>query len=444
MALTKSIFGIYHPVHKAALLIGDLTSLALAFYIAYRIRLNYEPNFWSIEYIGLSLIVISCLFLGGAYTSRTVKQRPKLPLNTFFVVISSSLPSLLFIYVLGPDHFTELLGRGVFPFALLGFGIISVINRYVLNHLFHKGLETRNALLLSRFELSQRLSDTLKTSGSLIELTRSAQLCRSKFPAGGLSALVIAPDYSPNEKEQQALLDYRLAGVPIYSLSDFFESFLYLVPVQEINNDWFIRSQGFTMLHSSVALRIKRAIDIVGALSLLIVTIPITLLTAIITKVSSPGPVFFSQTRVGKKGEEFNIYKFRTMHVNAERSGAQWAGKNDGRITPFGGFFRKSRIDELPQCWNILRGEMSIIGPRPERPEFTSSLAKKIPYYDLRHVVKPGLTGWAQVSYPYGASVEDALRKLQYDLYYIKTYSLLLDLNIVLRTILITLRLGGR
>jgi len=198
------------------------------------------------------------------------------------------------------------------------------------------------------------------------------------------------------------------------------------------------------MLRSSVALRIKRAVDIVGALALITASFPIMLLSAIATKIVSPGPVLFSQTRVGTNGAHFTIYKFRTMHLHAEKSGAQWASKEDNRLIPLGSFFRKTRIDELPQCWNILKGEMSIVGPRPERPEFTETLTKDIPYYDLRHVVKPGLTGWAQVSYPYGASTEDALKKLQYDLYYIKNYSLLLDLNILLRTVLVTLRRSGR
>ena len=198
------------------------------------------------------------------------------------------------------------------------------------------------------------------------------------------------------------------------------------------------------MLHSSVALRVKRSVDILGAIALIIVSSPIMLTSMILTKVISRGPVLFRQTRVGMNGTNFTIFKVRTMHLHAEKSGAQWASKEDNRLIPLGGFFRKTRIDELPQCWNILKGDMSIIGPRPERPEFTSSLAKDIPYYDLRHVVKPGLTGWAQVSYPYGASTEDSLRKLQYDLYYIKNYSLILDLNILLRTVLVTLRRGGR
>ena len=167
-------------------------------------------------------------------------------------------------------------------------------------------------------------------------------------------------------------------------------------------------------------------------------------ITALVIKLSSRGPVFFSQTRVGFKGRAFTLYKFRTMHNNAEKQGAQWARDNDPRVLPIGHFLRKSRIDELPQCWNIFKGDMSIIGPRPERPEFTSELTNDIPYYDLRHIIKPGLTGWAQVNYPYGASTEDALRKLQYDLYYIKNYSLFLDLNIMLRTLITVFQRSGR
>jgi exopolysaccharide biosynthesis polyprenyl glycosylphosphotransferase len=444
MSLTKSIFGVYHPAHKVALLLGDLIALTAAFFVATKVRLNYHPDFWSIEYIGISIVTISCLFIGGAYTSLAIKRRPKLPLNTFFIVVASGLPSLLFIYILGPEHFTALLGRGVFPFAIVGFGILAVANRYVLNYLFHRPSSARTALLLGPTPLSDRLLHSLKNTDNQIKLTHTTNLCATSFPRGNLSALVITPDYTPDEEEQQTLLEYRLSGVPIYSLSGFFESFMFFVPVQEIDNDWFIHSQGFTMLHSSVVLRIKRCIDVVVAIALLAVTLPVTFITSLLVTLLSRGPVFFSQTRIGFRGQKFTIYKFRTMHIGAEKDGAQWAKDNDDRVIPFGNFLRKTRIDELPQCWNILKGEMSIIGPRPERPEFTSLLAKDIPYYDLRHVVKPGLTGWAQVSYPYGASTEDALRKLQYDLYYIKNYSLLLDLNILLRTVLVTLRRGGR
>ena len=199
------------------------------------------------------------------------------------------------------------------------------------------------------------------------------------------------------------------------------------------------------MLHSTVSTRLKRVLDITLASFLLIFTLPICLLTIIIIKLVSPrGPALFAQTRVGLNGKNFVLHKFRTMKPGSEENGAQWAKTNDDRIIFFGRFLRKTRIDELPQCWNILLGDMSLIGPRPERPEFTSNLALDIPYYDLRHVVKPGLTGWAQVCYPYGASTEDSLKKLQFDLYYIKNYSLMLDLNILLRTVFVTVRRQGR
>ena len=159
------------------------------------------------------------------------------------------------------------------------------------------------------------------------------------------------------------------------------------------------------------------------------------LLTALIVRLESPGPVIYKQDRVGLFEKEFTVYKFRSMRADAEKDGAVWASAKDNRVTFFGRFIRKVRIDELPQIWNILKGDMSFIGPRPERMAFVQKLKETIPYYSLRHTVKPGLTGWAQVCYPYGASEEDARRKLEYDLYYIKNMSILLDINIIFKTI---------
>jgi exopolysaccharide biosynthesis polyprenyl glycosylphosphotransferase len=442
--MKRSIFGIYHPAHKLVLLLSDLVMLALTFYVATKYRLDETPDYLSIEYIGLSVILIFSLFIGGAYTSTGIANRPKLPLSTFFIVLAAALPSLLFIYLLGPERFTALLGRGVFPFAIIGFGLTSMFSRLIVNRIFHDPAATRKVLLLGSIDTNGRIYQALSTSHLQLNVSHSRMLDPKLAGSNSYSAIVVCPDHKPDEIEQQTLINHRLAGIPIFSLSDFFESFLFLVPVQEIDNHWFIRAQGFTMLHSSVATRVKRGVDIVAAIFLLIVTMPIMAVTALVIKLSSRGPVLFSQTRVGFRGKPFTLYKFRTMRNNAEKQGAQWATNNDPRVLPIGHFLRKSRIDELPQCWNILKGDMSIIGPRPERPEFTSKLTNDIPYYDLRHIIKPGLTGWAQVNYPYGASTEDALRKLQYDLYYIKNYSLFLDLNITLRTLITVFQRGGR
>lgn len=184
---------------------------------------------------------------------------------------------------------------------------------------------------------------------------------------------------------------------------------------------------------------LKRLVDIALSLTLLIFTLPITLVAALAIKLDSPGPIFYKQQRIGRGGKPFTVIKFRSMRTDAERAGAQWAARNDDRITRVGRFLRASRIDEIPQAFTILRGAMSFVGPRPERPEFMAELTAAVPHYADRHLVKPGLTGWAQVNFPYGASIGATRQKLTYDLYYIRHYSLLLDLFIVLKTVKVAL-----
>jgi len=441
--MQKKLMGISHPAHKISLLLADVFSIALAFSIASSIRLGIIPNFFSLEYVTLSVIILISIFLGNGYTGKLLGSTPRLPLNTFFVVVSSAIPCTVFIYLMGPERFTDLFGRGIFPAAIIFIGIFALLNRVVLNRIFSERGGLKKILIIGNSETSDFVTEALSKKSVNLAVSQ-ADMVTSAVNKTKYNAIVISPDYKASNQEQKLLLTARLGGTPLFSISDFFESFLFLIPVNKVDNDWFIRSEGFTMLHSTVTLRLKRAADILISLTLLIVSIPIVALCTVGIKLSSKGPAIFSQIRVGHEGSVFKIYKLRTMRIDAEENGAQWASSDDKRIFRFGGFLRKSRIDELPQCWNILRGDMSIIGPRPERPEFTSSLAKDIPYYDLRHVVKPGLTGWAQVNYPYGASTEDSLRKLQYDLYYIKNYSLLLDLNILLRTVLVTIKRSGR
>ncbi|HEY8351792.1 MAG TPA: exopolysaccharide biosynthesis polyprenyl glycosylphosphotransferase, partial [Sphingomonadales bacterium] len=184
---------------------------------------------------------------------------------------------------------------------------------------------------------------------------------------------------------------------------------------------------------------LKRLFDVTTSLLLLLLTLPILIVTAIAIKVTSPGPVFYRQERVGQGGRTFMVLKFRSMRTDAERNGPQWAQANDDRVTPVGRLIRTARIDEIPQIFNVLKGDMSFVGPRPERPVFVEQLAKEIPFYLERHRVKPGITGWAQINYPYGASVEDARHKLQYDLYYIKNYSIFLDFLVLIQTLRVVL-----
>lgn len=235
-----------------------------------------------------------------------------------------------------------------------------------------------------------------------------------------------------SDEAAEKLLALANEGVQVFTPAAFLETYFYRIPPKYISADW-IFSIDFQRLHPFFH-PVKRSLDICLALSGLVLGAPLILLAAVAIYLESPGPIFYSQIRVGLFQRPFRIWKLRSMRVDSEQSGPQWAKAKDSRVTRIGRILRQSRIDELPQFWNILCGEMAFVGPRPERPEFTSLLAAEIPFYRQRHLVKPGLTGWAQICYPYGASSKDAWHKLSYDLYYIKNLSLTLDLQILVQT----------
>ena len=231
--------------------------------------------------------------------------------------------------------------------------------------------------------------------------------------------------------------------VTFRNLSSFYEDLTNRIPLGAINQIWFLEnlSEGSKKTYEEL----KRFADMSFAVVLGIIVLPFLPIIALAIKTTSTGQIFYRQERIGRNGKTFKIIKFRTMRVNAEKeTGAVWAQENDPRITGLGKFLRKTRIDELPQLWNIVRGEMSFVGPRAERPEFHDKLKAQIPFYEERYIIKPGLTGWAQINYRYGSSVSDAAEKLQYDLYYIKNRSLVLDLGVILKTINIALKQEGR
>lgn len=256
-----------------------------------------------------------------------------------------------------------------------------------------------------------------------------------------INQIVVCPDERRRDAEAafplQALLDCKLAGVNSSEVCSFYERELGKIDLASLHPSWMLFSDGFN--YSKRYNFIKRCYDLVIACGFIVVLWPFMVLTALAVKLESPGPILYHQLRVGLNGRNFRIYKFRSMRQDAEKAGAQWATKNDARITRVGAFIRNTRLDELPQLYNVLSGSMSFVGPRPERPEFVSKLAEQIPFYDMRHKVKPGLMGWAQLKYPYGASVEDAKNKLQYDLYYTKNHSLMIDILIMIQTVEIIL-----
>lgn len=264
------------------------------------------------------------------------------------------------------------------------------------------------------------------------KITELRPLCEQH----AISKIVVALDEKRGSPLHE-LIQFKFLGIEILGGARFYEELTGTVPVKRVSPSWLVFSEGFYV--GRMRRMLKRVLDITTACSILMISLPVFLVCALIIKLESPGGIFYRQERVGENGKSFNIIKFRSMKKDAEKNGPVWASKDDHRVTKFGRFIRKSRIDELPQLLNVLKGEMSIVGPRPERPVFVQDLEKKIPFYGNRHVVKPGVTGWAQIFYPYGASEEDALRKLEYDLYYIKNLSIAMDLLTIFHTIKIVL-----
>lgn len=237
----------------------------------------------------------------------------------------------------------------------------------------------------------------------------------------------------------KSILRCKMMGIDVSNMPAFYEEVTGKLPVIHLDDYWFVSAQLLGVKRWLYNKKIKKITDIIFSLTGLLLTLPICLLTAAAIKLESAGPVFYKQKRVGLNNKIFEVIKFRSMGVDAENKGAIWAKVGDSRVTKVGKFIRKTRIDEIPQMWNVLQGEMSFIGPRPERPEFVEILNEKIPYYSFRHFIKPGITGWAQVNCPYGASIEDSLEKLQYDLFYIKNLIPSLDFHILVKTVKVVL-----
>lgn len=284
------------------------------------------------------------------------------------------------------------------------------------------GFVDSNADLVGRSLINPRV---LGTTSQMAEITRRE----------GVNRVVVALGERRGQFPVRELLDMSLSGdVAIEECASFYERLTGRVSLDMMRPSWLIFSGRGRQSRLSGAVRtaVHRGVALAGALF----SLPIALLTALLIKLDSPGPVLYRQERVGKNGRAFNIMKFRSMRTDAERDGPVWASKNgDARTTRVGRVIRKIRVDEIPQFWNILKGEMNFVGPRPERPHFVKQLAEEVPFYEQRHLIPPGLTGWAQIKYPYGASIEDARQKLQYDLYYVKNQSILLDAVIMFETV---------
>lgn len=346
------------------------------------------------------------------------------------------------------------LGRGAFALTFLVAFLGATIVRFVYLTIASGKVISRRVLVLGTGTRAAKIDALEKSSGGrqgfhvvgyLPTQKGHHFVPRSKILGDTGSLCDIARKYEADEivigvRERRGgglpineVLNCKLSGIPVLELASFFERETGHVQLQSLNPSWMIFSDGF---HKGIMRDVsKRSFDILISSLLLFLTFPLMFITAALIRLESPGAVFYRQERVGQNGKVFYVLKFRSMRSDAEKDGQpQWAQQNDSRVTRVGKVIRQLRIDELPQVFNVLKGEMSFVGPRPERPFFVDQLVKQISYYNFRHNVKPGITGWAQIRYPYGASVEDAIEKLQYDLYYVKNHSLFLDLVILFQT----------
>ncbi|MEM6614306.1 MAG: sugar transferase [Cyanobacteria bacterium P01_C01_bin.72] len=451
------------------LVIGDIVGLLLCFNLALNLRLSQSLDLESPILYALIAIYLLGLYLTDTYKLNCEVSGVRLSERAIIGILATVTAVTSLVYITGIWGSQPIVGRGVLLISVLLFSFWAVVSRSLVDRWLKANQKPSRFLVLGDHQKVVEFGKEHRKLNSRAEFVSFADNFASNgayagdkmggrtsllSSIGNLSStwkqqywsgiLIDGAERSLSEQMVRELMDMRLKGVYVYSIADFCEQFWQKIPPAYIQDDWFAFTSGFNILHNRIKAKVKQLIDIVVAAVMIVVSLPITIPVAIAIKLTSSGPIFYSQVRTGLNGKKFRVYKFRSMYQNAESKGIQWAKEKDPRITKIGSFIRLTRIDELPQLWNVFKGEMSLVGPRPERPEFDLQLREQIPYYDVRYLVKPGITGWAQVCYPYGASVEDAYQKVAYDLYYIKNYSLLMDLAIAFKTLRVVVLGKGR
>ena len=442
------------------LFLGDIFGLFVCLLFAFWLRLDQPINGFDPFIYCFVLLILVGLYLADTYHPDRQIGGLRTPARTLIGIFVSGF--FIFALMAWVDH--TLVKRGVLLSSLGIFSLWAVMLRLLAARWVRSRTEQGRWLMLGADQSAMKFTQNLlqlNLLGKLVVLTPEADQNATRSELNNLnyvgnlndlskwiqeswSAVIIATNIQFSDTQTQQLMQIRLRGIPIYRLPDFYETLWYKLPSYLLQDQWFVFSSGFHLMPGYLTIKLKRFVDLILVMVLLVILSPLMLLVILAIKLDSSGPVFYSQVRTGLYGKSFRVYKFRSMHQDAEKRGVQWADKHDPRVTRIGRWLRLWRIDELPQIWNVLRGEMSLIGPRPERPEFDVKLKEAIPYYELRYLVKPGITGWAQVLYPYGASIEDAYEKLAYDLYYIKNYSIWLDLAITFKTIRVVFLGKGR
>lgn len=457
------IFRHHVPLSILLLALVEVVLFAVAFYAGAYLRYPGETSQELHDYIGpllpRAMLFSVVMFVGmmsmGMYQARTQEGIVALMLRVG-LSMAVGLVLLSVIFYLVPSLFV---GRGATIIASEAAFVLIVVNRLAYLLLADKQGLRRRVLMLGAGKYAGTLAKSIAEQPGLPPLVvgfvpagdeqpdpRCRPILDRDKPLRALARevkaeeIVVAVTERRKTLPMEDLLACKLEGIQVVDANTFYERETGKVSLDLLNPGWLLFSDGY--YSTAFIMKVRRVLDVLTAGGLLFLSLPITVIAGASVWVESglKGPVFYRQTRVGANNRPFQVLKFRSMRTDAEKDGkAQWAKENDDRITRVGAVLRRTRIDELPQLFNVLRGDMSFIGPRPERPEFVSELSKNIPYYAERHRVKPGLTGWAQLCYPYGASEEDAAEKLQFDLYYLKNQSFFLDWLILVQTVEVVL-----
>lgn len=445
-----------HYLSVRLLLLTVLEAVVLFQSVILGFQLRFPGDLQALPHIEagiFTVVMLTAMSALGLYQAHGESFRTTV--HRLMIAYGLSLMLISVVFYLVPDTY---IGRGVMAWSsLFALGSVLLI-RLLFFRLTDVGLPKRRVLVLGNGAEAEEVIRFLHNSAGRksieyaglypvmperdgqgnTRLLNHEQLRRTAQELKVSEIVIAVRERRGGVLPLRQLLDAKLHGVRVMDLQSFYERERGVLRIDSMRASWMIFGNGFDQgLGRDV---VKRLFDIVASLALLILALPILLIAMVAVVIESGFPIFYFQERVGQGGEKFRIVKLRSMRQDAERDGkARWATANDSRVTRVGAFLRKTRIDELPQLWTVLTGDMSFVGPRPERPVFVEQLTEKIPFYDVRHSVKPGVTGWAQVRYPYGASIEDGLKKLEYDLYYVKNHSLFLDLMIMVETIQVVL-----
>ena len=456
------VFKKYYPIRNVFFVAGEGVFIFASVLAAVLIILEWYElilDDWLLLKILLITIVCQvCLYYNDLYDLRIAESFNELGIRLLQALGFAGI-LLAFVYMIFPQ---VIIATGTFIVSICFVILLIVSWRFLYSIILMHGVFNQKIVLLGSGQVIKDIKREIKSrkdSGYTLTLEVPENIedvdlanpgntpifCQNQFEGlSGIAQNLRIDKIVVGFKEKRhifpirELLQCRVEGIEIIDGNDFYENLTGKLTVAALNPSWLIFSEGFQKSHARRVL--KRSTDLVLSILLLILCLPVIIITAVLIKIDSRGPLFFSQERIGEKGRGYRVHKFRSMVTDAEKqSGPVWAQNDDARVTRVGKFIRRWRVDELPQLWNVLKGEMSFVGPRPEREFFVKKLEEIIPYYAVRYTVKPGITGWAQVCYGYGASVEDAVHKLNYDLFYIKNMTALMDLMIVLRTIKIVL-----